>query len=88
MQAVVLRPSYFMEAWLSPALGFDPAKASARIYGSGQAKVTYISAHDVVEFAVAAVAMSERDRAVMLEMGGLEARSQLVAVRVFEKKLG
>ena len=88
MQAVVLRPSYFMEAWLSPALGFDPAKASARIYGSGQAKVTYISAHDVVEFAVAAVAMSERDRAVILEMGGLEALSQLDAVRVFEKKLG
>jgi NADH dehydrogenase len=88
MQAVVLRPSYFMEAWLSPALGFDPAKASARIYGSGQAKVSYISAHDVVEFAVAAVAMSEGDRAVILEMGGPEALSQLDAVRVFEKKLG
>src|SRR2546422_8270994 len=44
--------------------------------------------HDVVEFAVAAVAMSERDRAVILEMGGLEALSQLDAVRVFEKKLG
>src|SRR2546422_7545795 len=42
--------------------------------------------HDVVEFAVAAVAMSERDRAVILEMGGLEALSQLDAVRVFEKK--
>ena len=88
MQAVVLRPSYFMEAWLSPALGFDPAKASARIYGSGQAKVSYISAHDVAEFAVAAVAMSEGDRAVILEMGGPEALSQLDAVRVFEKKLG
>jgi len=88
MQAVVLRPSYFMEAWLSPALGFDPAKASARIYGSGQAKVSYISAHDVAEFAVAAVAMSEGDRAVILELGGPEALSQLDAVRVFEKKLG
>ncbi len=88
MQAVVLRPSYFMEAWLSPALGFDPAKASARIYGSGQAKVSYISAHDVAEFAVAAVAKSEGDRTVVLEMGGPEALSQLDAARVFEKKLG
>jgi uncharacterized protein YbjT (DUF2867 family) len=44
MQAVILRPSYFMEVWLSPALGFDPRSGSARIYGSGEAKVSFISA--------------------------------------------
>lgn len=43
MQSVLLRPSYFMEMWLSPALGFDPVEGTARIYGSGEAKVSYIS---------------------------------------------
>src|SRR5208282_6367957 len=28
MQAVILRPSYFMDMWLSPALGFDPVNGS------------------------------------------------------------
>lgn len=86
MQAVILRPSYFMEAWLSPALGFDPAKGSARIYGSGKAPVSYISAQDVVEFAVAAVETKETGELV-LEMGGPEALAQLDAVRLFEKTL-
>ncbi len=43
MEAVILRPSYVMEMWLSPALGFDPANGSARICGSGNAKVSYIA---------------------------------------------
>jgi uncharacterized protein YbjT (DUF2867 family) len=32
----ILRPSYFIEVWLSPALGFDVANARARIYGAGR----------------------------------------------------
>ncbi len=86
IEAVILRPSYFMEVWLSPALGFDPAKASARIYGSGEAKVNYISALDVVEFAVAAAARTVGGREV-IEMGGPEALSQRDAVRLFEEVL-
>lgn len=86
MQAVILRPSYFMEAWLGPALGFDPAKASARICGPGDAKVSYISAFDVAEFAVATTI--EASDPLILEMGGPEALSQLDAVGVFEKTLG
>jgi uncharacterized protein YbjT (DUF2867 family) len=46
MWAVILRPSYFMEMWLSPALGFDPLNSVARIYGSGMEKISYVSAHD------------------------------------------
>src|SRR6266571_1709324 len=56
LQAVILRPSYFMEAWLSPALGFDPQQGRALIYGSGKEKVSYISAQNVVDFAVAVCA--------------------------------
>jgi len=87
MQGVILRPSYFMEVWLSPVLGFDPAQAQARIYGTGEAKVSYISAFDVAEFAVATAKAQEAGN-VVLEMGGPEALSQLDAVRLFEQALG
>lgn len=88
MQAVILRPSYFMEVWLSPALGFDPANGAARICGSGEEKVSYISAFDVAELAVAAATKDYRDKNTILEMGGPEALSQLDAALVFEQALG
>ncbi|HEY6946971.1 MAG TPA: NmrA family NAD(P)-binding protein [Candidatus Acidoferrum sp.] len=87
MRASILRPSYFMEVWLSPALGFDPANGRARIYGPGDAKISYISLHDVVSFAVAAAAKPP-DSSIVLEMGGPEPLSQLDAVGVFERALG
>lgn len=87
MRATILRPSYFMEMWLSPALGFDPASGRARIYGSGEAKVSYVSVHDVVAFALAVAANASHPSA-FLEMGGPEPVSQLDAVATFERLLG
>jgi NADH dehydrogenase len=87
MQAVVLRPSYFLEVWLGPHLGVDPVNGSVRIYGSGNGKVSYISGVNVAEYGVAAVER-ETGRQAVLEMGGPEALSQLDAVRVFERVLG
>lgn len=87
MEAVVLRPSYFMEMWLSPALGFDPPNGTARIYGSGEAKVSYISALNVADFAVAAVSRKYSDRKTIVEMGGPEALSQLEALQIFDEVL-
>jgi uncharacterized protein YbjT (DUF2867 family) len=75
-----------MEAWLSPALGFDPVQGRARIYGSGEKKVSYISAVDVAGFAVAA-ATKKLERHTTLEMGGPEPLSQLDAVHIFEDAL-
>jgi len=88
MEAVILRPSYFMEAWLSPALGFDPIGGAARICGSGEAKVSYISAFDVADFAVAAATKIYPQKNVVLEVGGPEPLSQLDAVFLFEQALG
>jgi uncharacterized protein YbjT (DUF2867 family) len=87
MWAVILRPSYFMEMWLSPALGFDPLNSVARIYGSGMEKISYVSAHNVAKFAVAAV---EKEISVdqIVEIGGPEPLSQLQAVSIFERALG
>jgi NADH dehydrogenase len=87
MDVVILRPTYFMEMWLGPHLGFDPLNATARVYGDGNGKVSYISALDVAEFAVAA-ALKPTAKETILEMGGPEALSQLDAVRIFEKVLG
>jgi uncharacterized protein YbjT (DUF2867 family) len=87
MRVTILRPSYFMEMWLSPALGFDPANGRARIYGSGDAKVSFISVQDVVSFGLAAAAKSP-DSSVTIEMGGPEPISQLDAVGIFEQTLG
>jgi len=36
-----IQASWFMEVWLSPALGFDYANASARIYGLGTSPVSW-----------------------------------------------
>jgi uncharacterized protein YbjT (DUF2867 family) len=88
LQVVILRPSCFMEVWLSPMLGFDPGNGSARVYGSGEAKISYISAFDVADFAVAAATKPYRDKNTILEMGGPEALSQLDAVHIFEQALG
>jgi NADH dehydrogenase len=87
MDVVILRPTYFMEMWLGPHLGFDPLHGTARIYGDGRGKVSYISALDVAEIAVAA-ALKPTGKETILEMGGPEALSQLDAVRIFEQVLG
>lgn len=87
MHATILRPSYFMEVWLSPMLGFDAPNVRARMYGTGENKVSYISATDVVAYATAAV-KKPPERSAILEMGGPEALSQLDAVRIFERAVG
>jgi len=87
MDVVILRPTYFMELWLGPLLGFDPLNGTARIYGDGNGNVSYVSALDVAEFAVAA-ALKPMPKETILEIGGPEALSQLDAVRSFERVLG
>ena len=86
MQAFVLRPSFFMEVWLTPNLGFDPLNGKARVYGSGEAKISYVSAFNVADFACAVATTREPDNRV-LEIGGTDALSQLEVVSLFEQRL-
>jgi uncharacterized protein YbjT (DUF2867 family) len=83
----ILRPTFFMEIWLSPHLGLDAQNAKARIYGSGRAKSSYISLDDVAWFAVEALSNPAARNAV-LELGGPEALSQLEVVGIFEELTG
>jgi uncharacterized protein YbjT (DUF2867 family) len=82
-----IQASYFMEVWLSPALGFDYIHSRARIYGSGLKPISWISYLDVAEFCIAAVLGSIAGRSV-LEVGGPEALTPLEVVRIFEEESG
>src|SRR5262245_55196543 len=87
MEDVVIRPSYFMEVWLGPHLGFDAVNARARIYGEGNAKVSYVSGFDVADYVASATTMPGALRQAV-EVGGPEAASQLEVVALFERTLG
>jgi len=84
MTWTVLQASFFMETWLSPMVGFDYAKAAARVYGTGEKPVSYISYRDVARIAVASLKNSAAKDAVV-RIGGPEAISQRRAIHVFEE---
>ena len=87
MEYTILRPSCFMEVWLSPAVGFDPGNGTVTLYGEGTQPVSYIATADVAAFAVASLTAPAARNAV-LELGGPEALSQVQAKEVFEEVLG
>lgn len=83
----ILQASFFMEVWLSPALGFDYPNAKARIYGSGKNQLSWVSFRDVASFCTECVGNPAAERTVM-EVGGPEALSPLEVVRIFEQESG
>ena len=87
MTYTVLQPTFFTEVWLSPALGFDPAHATAQIYGGGHNKISWISFQDVAQFAVAALDNPRATNAV-IKLGGPDALSPLEVVRLAEQAVG
>jgi len=83
----ILQPTYFMEVWLGPALGFDFKNAKANIYGEGRNPITWISIQDVAAFAVASLDNSSATNKTF-GLGGPEALSPLEVVQIFEKVKG
>lgn len=83
----ILQPTFFMEVWLSPALGFDAANAKAQIYGSGENKISWISYKDVAKFAVASSDNLETGNTV-IELGGPQAMSPFEVIKIFEELKG
>ncbi len=80
----VIQASWFMEVWLSPALGFDYANAAARIYGPGTSPISWVSFRDVAEICVVALRHPAAERRT-IEIGGPEALSPLEVVARFER---
>ena len=87
MTYTILRPTFFMEIWLSAALGFDAAARRARIYGSGANPISWISFPNVAEFAVRSLD-TPAARNITFTLGGPEALSPLAVVRIFEEVAG
>lgn len=83
----ILQPTFFMEVWLSPVLGFDYPNTKASIFGEGNNKVSWISLKDVASFAVESLdnpaAMNR-----IIGLGGPEALSPLEVVHIFETTKG
>jgi len=80
----ILRANYFMEVWLSPALGFDYPNHQATVYGAGGNPVSFVSYKDVAKFAVEAVDLAAAENRAV-DICGPEPVSQLDAVRIFER---
>ena len=80
----ILRPTYFTEIWLSPAVGFDHANRKAAVYGTGDNAISWISFLDVAQFAVASLD-NPAARNATLELGGPEGLSARNVVKIFEK---
>lgn len=83
----VIEASIFMEVWLGPHLGFDAANARARVFGSGDQKISYVSYKDVAAIAIAAAESADaRNRTI--EVGGPEALSPNEVIGIFEDRAG
>lgn len=83
----ILLPAAFMEIWLSPAVGFDFPNAKARVFGSGQSKISFISFADVAQFAALALDHPQAQNAT-IELGGPEALSYSEIIAIFEELTG
>jgi uncharacterized protein YbjT (DUF2867 family) len=69
MTYTIVRPSFFIEIWLSPALGFDVEQGTARIFGTGDQRMSWISLSDVARFTVECIDHPAAKNAVF-ELGG------------------
>ena len=87
MSYTILRPSYFMEFWLSPKVGFDYPNHKATIYGDGVKPISWISFVDVARFAVLALELPAARNAT-LELGGPDPLSPNAVVKLFEEVTG
>ncbi len=83
----VLQANYFMEVWLSPALGFDYGTHKATVFGDGTNRLSWVSFRDVARTAVAAVS-SDKARKAVLPVGGPQALSPQEVIAIFEKQGG
>jgi uncharacterized protein YbjT (DUF2867 family) len=87
MTYTILRPSIFMEVWLSPALGFDYPAGRVTLYGSARNPISWVSLGDVAAMAVASVEHPAACNAV-IEFGGPEPVAPLEVVKRFEHATG
>ena len=87
MDYTILAANFFMEIWLSPAVGFNYTQHKAVIFGDGRPPLSWISYRDVAEFAVLAH-LTPGARNQTLEIGGPQNLSPLEVIAIFERISG
>ena len=80
----IIQASWFMEVWLSSALGFDYPNRTARIYGPGTKPISWVSFRDVAAMCALALRSPAADRRT-IEFGGPEALTPLEVAARFER---
>jgi len=83
----ILRPTFYMEVWLTPISGFDYVNHRATVYGTGHNKISWLSFYDVARFALLCIDNADARNATF-ELGGPEAVTPLDVVRIFEQATG
>ena len=87
MNYVSLQANYFMEIWLSPALGFDFPNRAVRILGDGNGKSSPVSFVDVAKMAVACLDHPAAQNRI-IPVGGPDTLSVREVVKLFENISG
>jgi uncharacterized protein YbjT (DUF2867 family) len=87
MEYTLLAANYFMEVWLSPALGFDVPNGRATIYGNGDQSIGFVSYKDVAEIAMRSLE-ADTCKHCTISVAGPANVTQLEAVRMFEQASG
>jgi uncharacterized protein YbjT (DUF2867 family) len=82
-----LQPSFFMEIWFGPAVGWDLQHGTAQIFGKGDAPISWICAQDVAAYAVAALEEPKANNRE-IPLGGPQALSPRAALRQIEETIG
>lgn len=82
-----IQASWFMEVWLSAALGFDYAEGRVRTYGDGNQRISWVSYRDVATFCTGAV-LNRMPRRRVIEVGGPDMLSPRDVVKIFEEESG
>jgi NADH dehydrogenase len=90
MTYTILQPSKFFEVWLSPLVGFDPAHGKARVFGTGERPVSWISLFDVARCVAAAAVEGSGGAAAgrVIPLGGAEPLSPLQVIGAFDALTG
>jgi uncharacterized protein YbjT (DUF2867 family) len=76
-----------MEISFSPIAGWDVERGKVRVVGAGQRLASFISLHDVAEFAAMATQLPEM-RGRSIPLGGPRPITAMDAVKVFEEVTG
>lgn len=84
LASTILRPTFVMDTWLRPVVGFDFAARRVRLYGSGERRVNWIAAGDVADVALACLDGSATENAP-LELSGPDSLSPREIVALAEQ---